>query len=301
MPGFHRLRRLAGVNESCRGSTARTCTSLGATFALALAALVAAPGNSAKGGFLEELFSFGRPPAFMPQGSGDGWEWRHLRRGGRRAGRHLHLPLARSALPAQRRDGGGEAVSSPADETARSVCVRSCDGTFFPAPNPSSERGAARQPSCASVCPDTETKLFTIPPGSDNIADAKAVDGESYARFVARLSTRGDKAKSCSCHAAADDAARTRAALNDPTLQPGDAVVTSEGVKVFKGGAAPHRKNAFLSLAQTPNLAPSQRGALAAIDRAIRTPFGRALSPKPERRLSHRERHAEKGHDPARQ
>jgi len=176
---------------------------------------------------------------------------------------------------------------------AHLVCVRSCDGFFFPAPlNASSGRGATRQSVCASVCPDAEAKLFTMPPGSDNIADAKAEDGELYTQLLAKLAAQEARSKSCTCHAIADDAVQTKAVLNDPTLRAGDTVVTSEGVKVFRGGSTPYRKDAFLSLAQTPNLSPSKRGALAAIDRVIKTPVGRAYLFNPDRRHERRQRRA---------
>lgn len=270
-----------------------------ASVAITLVALIAAPESSARAGFLEDLFNFGSPRAQQQHGYGESWGWRPGRHGRHAAhhSQHRYMYYIRYARHPYKRTHAvvEEAAPDPTDRVAHSVCVRSCDGFFFPAPDPSSGRGAAHQATCASVCPDAEAKLFTIPPGSDNIADAKAGDGELYTQFMAKLAAQQDKPKSCSCHIIADDAVQTKALLNDPTLRPGDSVVTSEGVKVFRGGSAPYRKDAFLSLAQTPNLSPSKRGALAAIDRAIKTPVGRAFLLNPDRRRRRHEHPASAG------
>jgi len=52
-------------------------------------------------------------------------------------------------------------------------------------------------------------------------------------------------------------------------------VVTAQGVRVFKGGAYPFKSSDFMSLAETRNLPIEKRGALAAIDRVVKTPRGR--------------------------
>ncbi len=166
---------------------------------------------------------------------------------------------------------------APAADGERRVCVRTCDGFFFPITGASS-RHAARQESCRSLCPDAETKLFTIPAGSENISDAVSEDGQTYPQFVAKLTSARNDAKSCACHVIADDATHSQALLNDRTLRVGDSVVTKDGVKVFEGGrSTPYKSSDFLSLAETRNISPSTRSALAAIDRVVKTPLGRAL------------------------
>lgn len=270
---------------------ARVAVKIGAAIAMALLAvtLIGATESFAQGGFFEELFGGGPSRSYEPYyGPQGGWGyWRH-------SGRHTrYFHRARHFAWALRRHHTAEAEPLAPVAGGRAVCVRACDGFFFPAVTVSSRRGS--RASCSSVCPDAEAKLFVIPEGSENIADAKAEDGQLYTQFMAQLAALTEKPKACSCHIIADDATQTKALLNDPTLRPGDSVVTSEGVKVFEGSSyAPHSKESFLSLAETRDIPRSQRGALAAIDRAIKTPIGRVVVLNSDHRRHGRHRgHAE--------
>jgi len=255
-----------------------------------------APRSFAQGGFFEELFGGGGGSyrSYEPYyGGGGGWGYRHHHQ---RHSRHVYHPRHYAWAPptySRRHIAEVEPIASGSD--GRAVCVRACDGFFFPAVNVSGRHGS--QASCSSVCPDAEAKLFIIPEGSENIADAKAEDGQLYTQYVAKLASQTEKPKACSCHVIADDATQTKALLNDQTLRPGDSVVTSEGVKVFEGRTSgPHSKGSFLSLAETRDISPSQRGALVAIDRAIKTPVGRLVVLKDDhRRHGRHHRHAENG------
>jgi hypothetical protein len=65
------------------------------------------------------------------------------------------------------------------------------------------------------------------------------------------------------------------AILHDTTLHTGDSIMTVNGVRIFHGGSAcPHKRAEFLSLAETRDLPRTKRGALGAIERAMRTPTG---------------------------
>jgi hypothetical protein len=155
--------------------------------------------------------------------------------------------------------------------------VRTCDGYFFPvaALNHNSEI-SSHQASCDALCPEAETKLFVMPAGSGNIDEAAAArGGELYSQLVARIKASDTKAASCGCHSASGNPINSSAVLNDPTLRPGDTVVTAKGVRVFKGGAYPFKSSDFMSLAETHDLPIEKRGALAAIDRVLQTPRGR--------------------------
>ena len=71
------------------------------------------------------------------------------------------------------------------------------------------------------------------------------------------------------------DLQQTDAILHDTTLHTGDSIMTVSGVRIFHGGSAcPHKSADFLSLAETRDLPRTKRGALGAIERAMRTPTG---------------------------
>jgi hypothetical protein len=168
-------------------------------------------------------------------------------------------------------------VTTLAQSGRRTVCVRACDGFYFSfSPAEHSYDTATREAACKTACPDAETKLFVMSAGSEEISQAKeARQGELYAQYLARIKagspSTSTSTSTCGCHvASAAPTPDPRAALTDPTLRKGDMVVTAKGVRVYQGGQ--DRKREFLSLAETRGLTPSRRGALAAIDRMLKTP-----------------------------
>ena len=70
------------------------------------------------------------------------------------------------------------------------------------------------------------------------------------------------------------DLTQPDAILHDATLREGDSVMTARGVRVFQGGGAcPHKESDFLALADARDIPKSQRRALVAIEKAVRTPI----------------------------
>jgi hypothetical protein len=279
---------------------ARVAVTSGAAIALVLGALLAfdMPESLAEGGLFEELFGsphrqrLVEPLYYAPREHG----WRVSRRHhARRYAHHVQRArLARRHVPV---DGRQLAAAHPAPAQSialgrRSVCVRTCDGYFFPvaALNHNSEI-PSHQASCDTLCPEAETKLFVMPAGSENIDEATAArGGELYSQLVARIKASDAKPASCGCHSAAGNPIDSSAVLKDPTLRPGDTVVTAQGVRVFKGGAYPFKSSDFMSLAETRDLPIEKRGALAAIDRVLRTPRGRFTLAGDHRREQHEHR-----------
>lgn len=194
-------------------------------------------------------------------------------------------------------------AARPAATGRRSVCVRGCDGYFFPLATGGASDLTAQQTSCAKVCPGSETRLFLMRAGSDKIEDAVAArGGQPYSQFTARFNS--DEAKqnaACSCHETAGNPVDPSAFLNDFTLRPGDSVVTPKGVRVLKVGSRyPYQPSDFLSLADTHNVPTATRGALSAIEKAMKTPRGRAaVNDKRHDGRSRREQRSENAPDAA--
>jgi hypothetical protein len=70
------------------------------------------------------------------------------------------------------------------------------------------------------------------------------------------------------------DISKTDTILHDATLREGDSVMTAQGVRVFQGGSAcPHKESDFLALAAARDVPKSKRGALVAIEKAMRAPI----------------------------
>ena len=90
------------------------------------------------------------------------------------------------------------------------------------------------------------------------------------------MATAGPEAKSGLCYAVrapAPDLTQPDAILHDATLREGDSVMTAQGVRVFQGGSAcPHKESDFLALADARDIPKAKRGALVAIEKAVKTP-----------------------------
>lgn len=309
---------------------ARTAVTLGAALAILGAALfgLEVPSSLAQGGFFDFLFGNGPdryvsdfPSYRVKRSHARSWRSRsHTARHGKYRQARWGKPnkaryaLARrnnvAAIATGRRAAASVAApvslaAKPAALAAtlgrRSVCVRACDGYFFPLANVGGASDmASHQATCATICPGAETRLFVMRAGSDKIEDAAAArGGQLYSEFVARFNSAEAKPDaSCSCHSTAGNPVESSAFLNDSTLRPGDSVVTPQGVRVFRGGGHyPHRASDFLALADTRGVPRATRGALAAIEKAIKTPRGRATVANDKRR--HKEQRTENTHDVA--
>ena len=131
--------------------------------------------------------------------------------------------------------------------------------------------------TCVKACPVAETAFYVTPIGPRIENAASIPGGHGDTQRIAEIAAT-DKSKPCSCASATGNPATT-AFLNDSTLRPGDSVVTPQGVRVLRSGSHyPFHQSDFLSLAETRDVPMQTRGALAAIERAMKTPQGRAAT-----------------------
>ncbi len=179
------------------------------------------------------------------------------------APRLVEIPL-NPTIPTRhgKRPGASAATSSP----RRPVCVRLCDGFFFPLSSFSrSDAIASQDAACTGLCPDAATALYFLPAGSDKIQDAASVSGERYTALPASLRYRATRDRACACRGAL---ARDPPYWQDPTLRKGDVVATSTGFVVFRGdGRTPFGSEDFVALAAA-SIPEDRRAALTAIERA---------------------------------
>ena len=153
----------------------------------------------------------------------------------------------------------------------RAVCVKLCDGGFFPM-SPGGDDAAA----CASQCPDAPTAVYYRPPGSDRIEDAVSSTGAPYSALPVALRYQSVSDNTCVCHRRYSPVSASL--LNDPTLRRGDAVVTEAGVLVFQGAqGAQHGRRDFTALASA-RLPSAQKAQLLALERV--NPVAQLGAPK---------------------
>jgi hypothetical protein len=97
-----------------------------------------------------------------------------------------------------------EAADEPEAKTPRGagrlVCVRACDGYFFPLHNLPRNGRSGPDAMCRALCPAAETAAYRIPGGLDgDIADAVSLRGRPYARLANAFKYQKAVDQSCSC------------------------------------------------------------------------------------------------------
>jgi hypothetical protein len=145
----------------------------------------------------------------------------------------------------------------------RAVCVRLCDGFFFP-----SATSSGGDEACAAQCPDAPTARYTEPAGSDRIEDAVSTHGALYSALPVANRYQTTLDDTCRCHRSLTRD-YSASLLNDPTLRKGDVVMTSKGFVVFQG--AKNRSitsSDFVPLSQARSLPKDLRAALVGMERA---------------------------------
>ena len=179
---------------------------------------------------------------------------------------HFDAPGDSAPAPHKRKHYSASVASASRHFSSRlPVCVRLCDGFFFPASEPVGMNDqAGEEASCSSLCPDAPTALYYQQTGSDKIEDAISPSGAPYTALPVALRYRSTNDNTCTCHR---DIASQFNPLNDSTLRKGDALMTASGFLVFHGDErAAHSPRDFSNLAST-SLPKEQRTTLQAMER----------------------------------
>jgi hypothetical protein len=122
----------------------------------------------------------------------------------------------------------------PQSGTFRTVCVRTCDGGYFPisfatvpARFPDDER------TCKALCPAAEATLFTYRNPGEDINQAVSINGQPYASSPNAFRYRQEFNPSCACKAAGQTWSDALKSIDDRAAaeQQGDIIVTEESAK----------------------------------------------------------------------
>jgi Protein of unknown function (DUF2865) len=128
---------------------------------------------------------------------------------------------------------GGTDMGPPSG-TYRTVCVRTCDGGYFPisfATSPA--RFADDERSCKALCPATEANLYAYRNPGEDINQAVSVNGQPYTALPNAFRYRSEFNPSCSCRAPGQSWADALKSVDDKAeaQQQGDIIVTEESAK----------------------------------------------------------------------
>jgi hypothetical protein len=128
------------------------------------------------------------------------------------------------------------------------VCVRTCDGFFFPVSAGSGADRAVAEFMCKANCPGAPVKVFTK--RGDDIENAVGTDRSLYRRLAGALSFRTASSPTCSCRRPTG-VITNGPVFDDPTLKAGDVIVVRGRALVFKGGSRPYTERDFSPLEQS--------------------------------------------------
>ena len=135
--------------------------------------------------------------------------------------------------PSEKKESGGPVA----------YCVRLCDGRYFPMPRNAGTPQSSPDKICSALCPASPTKVFN----GGEIDQASAADGSSYSKLENAFAYRERMVSDCTCTGKDIGGTVAMDIYSDPTLRPGDIVVTKAGLMVFKGSKqVPYQTSDFI-------------------------------------------------------
>jgi hypothetical protein len=115
----------------------------------------------------------------------------------------------------------------------RTICVRSCDGFYFPISYATtSDRFRDDDQTCQRMCPAAEVSLYTYHNPGEEVAQAVSLSGRLYTELPAAFSYRKALNPACSCRRPGESWAEAlKVNGTDDTVAPGDVIVTEQNAK----------------------------------------------------------------------
>jgi len=131
--------------------------------------------------------------------------------------------------------GGGvfSAPSSPMGGGFRTICVRTCDGYYYPISfATTSDRFRDDEQTCQRMCPAAEVSLYTYHNPGEEVAQAVSMNGRLYTELPTAFQYRKAYNPACSCRKPGEtwaDALKVNGP--DDTVAPGDVVISDQDAK----------------------------------------------------------------------
>ena len=121
----------------------------------------------------------------------------------------------------------------------RLVCVKTCDGSFFPLANAPGGRENADE-MCQSLCPGTETRAFATSGGGEALDYAVSLTGQPYTSLAGAFKYRKSFDESCACKKENESwSVVLRKAESMLEQKKGDILVTAEKAEELSRPKAP--------------------------------------------------------------
>jgi hypothetical protein len=182
--------------------------------------------------------------------------------------------------------GNGTIVNPSGDGapsgTYHTVCVRTCDGFYFPISySTNATRFADDEKSCQRLCPASEAALYSFRNPGEGMDQAVSNTGQLYTALPNAYRYRKEVVSGCSCRRAGQSwADALKGADDSTTLETGDIVVTDQNARLLslppkeRGKAAatvasqPSAANASTAASNSTPTDPSKR-----VVRTVGPPF----------------------------
>jgi hypothetical protein len=130
-------------------------------------------------------------------------------------------------------NNGPFSPSGPMGSTFRTVCVRTCDGFYFPISfSTTQDHFRDDEASCQRMCPAAEVQLYTYHNPGEDVSQAVSLNGRLYSELPTAFQYRKALSSACSCRRPGEswaDALKVNGP--DETVAPGDVVVTDQNAK----------------------------------------------------------------------
>src|SRR5262249_61418205 len=125
------------------------------------------------------------------------------------------------------------APNAPLAGTYRTLCVRTCDGYYFPISYSTvPSKFPEDEQICHRQCPAAEVALYSYRNPGEDVARAVSTSGRLYSDLPTAFSYRKQYNAACSCRLPGQSWAEAlKAGSSDDTVERGDVVVTEERAK----------------------------------------------------------------------
>lgn len=121
---------------------------------------------------------------------------------------------------------------APTSDTYETMCVRTCDGYYFPISYSTVPgRFADDDRTCHQLCPAADVALYSHRTSGEDMSQAVSINGQPYAQLPTAFAYRKQISSSCSCRSAGQTWAQALKQLDDRTIEQGDIVVNEERAK----------------------------------------------------------------------
>lgn len=130
-------------------------------------------------------------------------------------------------------NSGSPPAGQPMGNTYRTICVRTCDGFYFPVSYAvTQDHFREDELTCQRMCPAADVQLYTYHNPGEDVSQAISLNGRLYTELPTAFRYRTALTAQCSCRRPGQswaDALKVNGP--DDTVAPGDVVVTDQAAK----------------------------------------------------------------------